>query len=98
MTCELKLGMQLALRKAFTASQCLDHAPAGSSIACLGDLWGAHGKELLLLQLDALPRRVAQHHIEAGGFAFEDFGELQPPVEETVLLGAQAHLGLDLWV
>ena len=42
------------------------------------------GEELLLLQLDPLPRRVAERHVEAA--AGEDLGELERPVEEAVLL------------
>ncbi len=58
----------------------------------------AGGEELLLLQLDGLPRRVADHGGEAAapavrlgcgrGGDLEDLGELEPPVEEPVLGGA----------
>jgi hypothetical protein len=62
------------------------------------DLGAALGKPLLLLQLDALPGRIAEDHIEApvpamclvvrrgvpGGDA-KDVGKLQVPMEELIL-------------
>jgi hypothetical protein len=48
-----------------TLRQCLDEALACCFIKCFRNIWIADGKEFLLLQLDALPRRVAQNHIES---------------------------------
>jgi hypothetical protein len=39
----------------------------------------------LFLQLDTLPRRITQYHIEAT--PVKDFGKLQGPVEEAMALG-----------
>ena len=49
------------------------------------DLAVANGKELLFLQLDPLPRRVAYHCIEAA--PRHDGRELQGPVEDAVCRG-----------
>src|SRR3990172_4336148 len=44
-------------------------------------------KELLLLQLDLVPRRVPEHRVEAGALGLEeDLGELELPVEEPLPL------------
>ncbi|MNZ94686.1 hypothetical protein D3C78_1138000 [compost metagenome] len=47
----------------------------------------AGGEELLLLQLDALPRRITQHYIETSLLAFEHLRKGQPPVEEALAAG-----------
>ena len=43
-----------------------NHALARRCVGCTGDLRAARRKPLLFLQLDALPRRIHQHDIEAG--------------------------------
>src|SRR5690554_4452382 len=48
----LELGVELLLGGALAVGQGLDHAAAGSGVAGLGDARGAHGEELLLLELD----------------------------------------------
>ena len=69
--------------------ECLDQPGAGRRIGGGGDLGTARAEELLFLQLDALPRRIGQHDIEAA--LREHLGEGQPPVEEVVFLGQFAR-------
>ena len=52
----------------------------------------ALGEELLLLKLDSLPRRVAEHNVEAA--TSKDVRKRQLPVKEAVVLG-DAPRGLD---
>ena len=53
-----------------------------------GDGGVALGKPLDLLQLDAVPRRVAQHHVEAAApLQVEHVGKGGPPVEEALARG-----------
>ena len=52
------------------------------------------GEPFLLLELDALPGRVAEHDVEARGCgAVVDVGELEAPVEEPVLRRGAARAG-----
>ena len=55
----------------------------------VGDLGRPGGEELLLLELDALPRRVAEHDIEPA--ALPDRGERDVPVQERVRLSRLPH-------
>ncbi len=51
-----------------------------------GNLGASLGKELLLLELDAFPRRIPQHHVEtAVSRDRKHLRELDVPVEEAVL-------------
>ena len=45
------------------------------------------GEELLLLELDPLPRRIAEHDVEAA--PLEDSRKLKRPVKEGVLRGSR---------
>ncbi|MNJ41998.1 hypothetical protein D3C77_369460 [compost metagenome] len=46
----------------------------------------AGGKEFLFLELDALPRRIAQYHIETALLALEYLRKSQAPVKEALTL------------
>ena len=73
------------------AGQFLDGLLARRLVAGGGDFGRARGEELLLLQLDALPRRVAQHHVEAA--AAHDFGEGRAPMKEAAPVRRLAQRG-----
>ncbi|CAB4881826.1 unannotated protein [freshwater metagenome] len=91
-----------------------DEALAGGRIRCLGYCLVACGEELLLLQLDSLPRRIAEHGGEAPRPSAGRVGpgcvvdpeylrELQVPVEEPVVdrlaLNGGDHSRIDVpWV
>src|SRR5690606_2693547 len=97
---ELRVQVRVISLKSF------DKACPGGLVGGLGDLLVPCGEELLLLELNALPRRVAQDAAEAAGPAgsvvdagrvrvdrdAEDMRELQVPVEEAVLLGKRLQL------
>src|SRR5690606_28033966 len=57
---------------------------AFAGVAGIGDGRVACGKPLLLLELDALPRWVAEHDVEATPLAPEHLWEGQLPGEEAV--------------
>ena len=63
-----------------------DQPLARGRVRRVGDRRVARGEELLLLQLDPLPRRVAEDTSNPGRHG-EDLLELQLPVEEAVLAG-----------
>ena len=69
----------------------LDQAAAGGGVGRGRDGGRAGGEELLLLEFDPLPRRVADHDIEAA--AGEDVGELERPVEGADGVGNAVALG-----
>ena len=48
------------------------------------------GEELLAVRLGDVPRRIAEHGVEAVQAGVEDVGELQLPVEESLLDGDAA--------
>jgi len=74
-----------------------DEPITGGLVRCLGDPLVPCREELLLLEFDALPWRVAEYAVEAAGptgFRVdagavrrhpEDLRELQVPVEEPIL-------------
>ena len=76
--------LQLGRERRIALRQVLDQPLARGLVGRLAISRIAAGEELLLLQLDPLPRRVAERHVEAA--AGEDLGELERPVEEAVLL------------
>jgi len=56
---------------------------------CSGSHLGGTGyKKLLFRQLDSVPRRVAEHHIEASGAIAIERGKSQVGVQEAIGLGA----------
>ena len=59
--------------------------PRAAAFGALRDLGLAGGEEFLLLQLDALPRRVAEHDIEAAGR--HHVGKFERPMEGAGLAG-----------
>ena len=80
--------------------QPVDQALASSSTR-RADLRGPDRKELLFLQLDELPRRVAENDVEAAAPAgsigwsggAEQVRELEVPVEEPILGGESLQSG-----
>ena len=82
----LKRGEERLFRgQGIGAGQLLDEPVARRFVRGGGDRGRARREELLFLQLDALPGRVAQHDVEPA--APHDFGEGQAPMEEAVLVG-----------
>ena len=80
-----------------------DHLAPGGGVRGLRDLGPALGEPLLLLELDPLPGRVAEHDVEPAAppqdvivfdpiKGLEDVGERQVPVEELVLPGQPGDL------
>ena len=98
-----QFGLELAVQRlvgwAVAVSEGCDQLLAGCGVRGVGDLRAAGGEELLLLELDPLPGRVADDAGEAAGPAggwvdvggavadAEDVRELDVPVEEAVLAG-----------
>lgn len=83
-------GAKRAVQVRVLGRQRLDALLAGGGVRRVDDGLVAPGEELLLLQLDALPRRIAEHHVEPGRYraaAGEHLRELQGPVEEPVFRG-----------
>ena len=73
---------QSAIRRGIVSS-CIDQLLPSRFIWSVCDLWVPRGKELLLLNLHPLPRRIPQDHIEPA--VHEHVWKRQVPVEETVL-------------
>ena len=73
------------------ALQGVDQALAGCLVGRVGDIaglrFGAGGEEFFFLELEALPRRIAEDDVEAAVFQ-HDIGEFERPVEVGVLLGS----------
>src|SRR5690606_23787241 len=64
----LALGLaELRVQVRVLGLKCFDKACPGGLVGGLGDLLVPCGEELLLLRLDALPRRVAQDAAETAG-------------------------------
>ena len=68
-----------------------DHAVARRGVLGARDFGCPGGEKLSFLQFDLLPRRIAQHTIEAPFFA-KDVGEGQVPVEKAVSGGELSHI------
>ena len=82
---------ELPIEAGVAALERLDQPLAGGSVGRVGDLGAALGKPLLLLELHALPRRIAEHAVEAA--LGEHLREGQVPVEELVLARKALDLG-----
>ena len=84
-----QVGIQVARQHAF--AEPLDALGAFGLVAGLRHVVVAGGEEFFLLQLDAFPRRIAQHAVEAA--LREYLRKCQRPVEHAGLLAGRACSG-----
>lgn len=75
-------GNELGVQDRVFLDEFRDELRAGSLVGGRGNARVASGEKFLLLQLDAFPRRVAQHDIETAGR--KHFGKFQRPMKERL--------------